>query len=74
MNIKVLAAVNIVLFIVLFIVTMFMGSVFMYWMLVNFGAVSVGIAVTAIMLMFVLKMVHDAEVSRLESLSRLNTK
>jgi hypothetical protein len=39
---------------------------------VNFGAVSVGIAVTAIMLVFSLKMVYEAEVSRLESLEKLN--
>jgi hypothetical protein len=68
MSPKIQAAVNIVLFIA----TMFMGGVFMYWMLVNFGAVSVGIAVTAIMLVFSLKMVYEAEVSRLESLEKLN--
>jgi len=70
MSPKIQAAVNIVLFIV----TMVMAGVFVYWMLENFGAVSVGIAVTAIILMFVLKMAYDAEVSRLESLSRLNRK
>ena len=70
MSPKIQAAVNIVLFIA----TMVMAGVFMYWMLETFGAVSVGIAVTAIMLMFVLKMAYDAEVSRLESLSRLNRK
>tara|TARA_R110000823_G_C15902183_1_gene497022 strand:- start:124 stop:336 length:213 start_codon:yes stop_codon:yes gene_type:complete len=70
MSPKIQAAVNIVLFVV----TMFIAGVFMYWMLENFGAVRVGIAVTAIMLMFVLKMAYDAEVSRLESLSRLNRK
>ena len=70
MSPKIQAAVNIVLFIA----TMFMAGVFMYWMLETFGVLSVGIAVTAIMLMFVLKKAYDAEVSRLESLSRLNRK
>ena len=70
MSPKIQAAVNIVLFIT----TMVMAGVFMYWMLENFGVFSVGIAVTAIILMFVLKMAYDAEVSRLESLSRLNRK
>tara|TARA_B110000259_G_C13881367_1_gene349076 strand:+ start:250 stop:462 length:213 start_codon:yes stop_codon:yes gene_type:complete len=70
MSPKIQAAVNIVLFIA----TMFMAGVFMYWMLETFGVLSVGIAVTAILLMFVLKMAYDAEVSRLELLSHLNRK
>jgi uncharacterized membrane protein YgaE (UPF0421/DUF939 family) len=68
MNPKIQAAVNILLFVA----TMLAGGVIMYFMLETLGLVKVGIAVTGVLLAYMLKMAYDAEVSRLQSLERLN--
>ena len=67
MNPKTQAAVNILIFVT----TMSAGGVAVYFMLEIFGLVKVGIAVTGVFLVFMLKMAYDTEVSRLETLDRL---
>jgi hypothetical protein len=67
MNPKTQAAVNILIFVT----TMSAGGVAVYFMLEIFGLVKVGIALTGVFLVFMLKMAYDTEVSRLETLDRL---
>ena len=69
MNPKTQAAVNILIFVT----TMSAGGVAVYFMLEIFGLVKVGIAVTGVFLVFMLKMAYDTEVSRLETLDRLKS-